>query len=325
MLPGLVISAISLAVVFYFADLEELIAALRLADYRLILLGIAMSVVWLAVRGLAWHTLLQEKAPYKTVFNTLNEGYLLNNILPFRLGEIGRAVLLGRKVNLGFWQVLSSILIERALDLALAAGLLLSTIPFVVGAAWATQGAFLSGVIVLSGLVFLYLLARNREWTEQRFDSLGKRWSVFNKVGGGRLPAFLTGLTVLTEGGLFLRAVALMILDWVIAIFQYYVILLAFFPDAEFLWAAFALGVAALGIAAPSSPGAVGVLEAALVGALSLFNLNPSVSLAFALTVHLTQYLTTGVLGAYALSKDGETLSGLYRSARSLLNKASPS
>ena len=56
-------------------------------------------------------------------------------------------------------------------------------------------------------------------------------------------------------------------LNWLVAILQYYVMMLAFFPNPTFLSAVFALGVAALGIAAPSSPGALGVFEAALVAA----------------------------------------------------------
>jgi glycosyltransferase 2 family protein len=324
LLPGLIISAISLAVVFYFADIQVLFTALQQADYRLVLAGLLTSLVWLLVRGLAWRTLLQDKATYRAVFFTLNEGYLMNNILPFRLGEVGRAFLMGRKSRLGFWQVLSSILIERSLDLALAAGLLLVTIPFVVGAQWALQGAVISGTLVVVALFLLFYLARRRDWTEKRYNSVRQRFPLVQKVGGERFPAFLNGLSVLTERGYFLKALIWMVLDWVIAVFQYYLVLLAFFPNAPILWAAFALGVAAIGIAAPSSPGAIGVMEAAIVGALSLFNLDLSVALAFALTVHIMQYLLTGVLGAYGLARDGETIRGLYQSARGMLNKTTP-
>ena len=128
-LPGLIVSAISLAVVFYIADIRLLVEALRLAGL--------LAVVWLGVRAIVWRTLLQEKATYKQVFSTVNEGYLLNNILPFRLGEVSRAFLLSGKAALSFWEVFSTILIERALDVAMAAGLLLSTLSFVVGASWA--------------------------------------------------------------------------------------------------------------------------------------------------------------------------------------------
>ncbi|MGB6423127.1 MAG: hypothetical protein WBF05_14940, partial [Anaerolineales bacterium] len=52
--------------------------------------------------------------------------------------------------------------------------------------------------------------------------------------------------------------------------------------------------------------------ELATVAALSVFGLSTSVALAYALTAHLLNYLITGVLGAYALARDGETISGLY-------------
>jgi hypothetical protein len=65
----------------------------------------------------------------------------------------------------------------------------------------------------------------------------------------------------------------------------------------------------------------VGVLELTLVAALSLFDLNPSYAFAFAVTAHFLNYLIIGVLGAYALSKDNETLVGLFQQARLKLHK----
>ncbi len=109
--------------------------------------------MWLIVRGFVWRTLLQNKATYKDAFTTINEGYLLNNILPFRLGELGKAFLIGRKARLDFWQVIPSILIERSLDLAFAVGLFMSTLPFVIGLSWARQAAIGIGIVVLVGLI----------------------------------------------------------------------------------------------------------------------------------------------------------------------------
>lgn len=317
-MPGLAVSAISLGIVLYFADLRKLSEALRLANYRLMLLAIPVTLTWLGVRGLVWRTLLQDKASYSAVFWTLNEGYLLNNLLPFRLGEVGRGFLLSRKSPLEFWQVLSTIVIERILDLAMAVGLLLSTLPFVVGATWARQASLAVGGAVILGLAVLYILARNRRRAQSLFERLGQRWPWMLRLGGRAVTSFLSGLSVLTDGFRFLRAVGWMIVNWLVAIFQYYVLVHAFFPDARLLWAAFSLGVAALGIAAPSSPGALGVLELSIVGALSLFGLDPSTALALAITTHIVQYLVTGALGTYALARDGESLIGLYRRVRGL-------
>jgi uncharacterized protein (TIRG00374 family) len=316
-LPGLVISAVSLAVVLYFADPQRLMDALRLADYRLVALGILITLVWLAIRGVVWRTLLREKAAYRDVFMAVNEGYLINNLLPFRLGEVGRSYLLSRKSSpLDFWQVLSTIVIERALDLLLAVGLLMATLPSVVGAGWARQAAYGAGAVVGVGLVTLYLLARWRKGAAAVFETLGSRWPVLNRLGGRAVPAFLSGLEVLTDGARFLRVLVWMSLNWGVAVLQYMVYIAAFFSGSKLLWAAFSLGVTALGIAAPSSPGAVGVLELSLVGALSLFELDASVALAFAFSLHFFQYLVTGLIGVYALSREGESILDLYHRVR---------
>lgn len=307
---------ICLAVVFYFVDLKGVVEALQLAEYRMVTLAFGVAILWLLVRGLVWRTLLQEQASYSQTFFTIAEGYLLNNLLPFRLGEVGRAFLLSQKAKLGFWQVFSTILIERVLDLAMAAGLLLSTLAFVVGAPWAVQAAWVSAVLVISGLAMLYALARSRDWAERQLARLGARWPVLLKIGANRLESFFAGLEIITNGRRFLKAVLWMVIDWGVALLQYYLLLQAFFPDTRLLWAAFSLSIGALGIAAPSSPGAVGVLELSLIGALAVFGLDPSIALAFALVVHLFNYVINGTFGAIGLIQDGQSLSGLYRRIR---------
>jgi uncharacterized membrane protein YbhN (UPF0104 family) len=94
-------------------------------------------------------------------------------------------------------------------------------------------------------------------------------------------------------------------------------------PQAKLLWGAFTLGVMAFGVAAPSSPGAVGVMEASIIGALSLFGIEPSAALAAAVTAHLTNYLLTGIFGGYALVRDGISLSSIFRDLRKI-EPASP-
>lgn len=282
------------------------------------MVGAVLMLLWLIVRSIYWRTLLQEKASLTQVFFAINEGYLLNNVLPFRLGEIGRALILSFKASLRFMFVFSTILIERAIDVAISAGLILVTLPFVVGASWAREAALVSAVIVLFGLGLLYVMARNRQQLMLWFDRLSQRWTYLQKVGPHHLAAFFSGLEVLTDGKRFLRAISWGLLNWAVAVVQYFILLRAFSPQGEFLWATFGLGVAALGVAAPSSPGAVGVYELAVVGAMSLFGMDPAVGLAYALTAHLTQYLMTTILGSIGLFRDGLSLTGIYQRARSM-------
>lgn len=312
-LPGLVISAIFIVLILYFVDLRQLADAIRQGDVRWLALSVVMAVLWLAMRGVVWRALLRERAAYRAVFMTLNEGYLLNNFLPLRLGELGRAFLLSRKSELTFMEVLPTIVIERVLDLAYSALILIAAVPFVVGASGADRVAYVIGGLVVLGLALLYILARNHVWALGVFDKLSLRWPVLQRFGGDLLKSFFEGLAILTDGRLFLRVLVLMTINWAIAIVQFLVILLAFFPNAQVIWAMFGLGAAAFGGAIPALPGGVGTFEAVMAGALTLVTSDAPRSLAAAIVAHLLNYFVTGILGIFALSNEGQTLSGVYQ------------
>ncbi len=313
-LPGLVISAIFIALILYFVDLRQLADAIRQADVRWLVVSVVVALAWLSMRAVVWRTLLRGKASYRTVFLTLNEGYLLNNFLPLRLGELGRAFLLSRKTDLTFMEVLPTIVIERVLDLAFSAVILLSAVPFVVDApVLLKQSAYIASGLVVVGLVALYLLARNHVWALAVFDKISLRWPVLQRFGGNMLKSFFEGLAILTDGWLFLRVLVLMTVNWGMAIVQFQVLLLAFFPNAQIVWAMFGLGAAAFGGALPALPGGVGTFEGVMAAALTLVTADPARSLAAAIATHLLNYLVTGAIGIYALSNEGETLSGVYQ------------
>lgn len=322
LLFGGLVSAAALGVVLYFADLGKLVSAMQAADYRLILLGGVTTLCWLVVRSYLWHALLRKKAGVGALFWTVNTGYLLNNLLPFRLGELGRAYLVSRKAPVKFWEAVSSIFIERILDLIFAASLLLAILPFVVGAAREATVAVSTIALVVLVFVILYWMARNPAQVEGWFVRMAKHWPWLSKAGGQAVASGLHGLSVLTDPVFFFSAIAWALVNWLVALVQYYVLLRAFFPQGEWLWSSFTLAVAALGIAAPSSPAAVGVFEAAVVGALSAFGLDVSTALAMAFTAHLIQIVVTGVLGAIGLVKDGQSLGDLYRRVGSLRRRS---
>ncbi len=318
LLPGLAISLASLAIVLYLAKPQRLIAALRQANFVLVLLAGSISLAWLFVRAIVWRTLLQEKATLSQTFFTLSEGYLLNNFLPFRLGEVSRAYLMGNKTGLSFWQVLSTILIERALDVFLVASLLLGMLPFVTGMPSARGAALVVGGVVLAALVGLYAIARFPDQFMRLFERLTSRIGFLSRLGKQILPSFLAGLKVLTERGRFLRAMGWFLINLAVAMVQFTIFLLAFVPHGSPLWAIFALAVSSLGIALPSSPGNIGVFEGAIVGALAVFKLDAGTALAYAFTMHFWNYLTTGLLGSYALARDGESIMNLYDRVRNI-------
>ena len=302
-----------LGVILYLVDLGAVWTALRKADYRLLLLALAGSITWFLVRGIVWRTLLQNRPSYRVTFFCLSEGYLMNNFLPFRLGEVGRAFLLSRKTDLRFMEILPTIVIERVLDLMFSAGILVLSVPFVLGVSGAERIGYVVGGVMLVGLLSLFILARNRIWAGKVFQNLSLRWPKLHQIGGSILDPFFEGLVVLTDFRLFAKFLFWMTINWLIAIGQYFILVRAFFPQANLTWAMFSLGAAAFGGAIPSLPGAIGTLDAAVGGAIAMLTQNIDTAAAFVVVMRLFNYLVTGVPALIALSTEGQTLAGLYR------------
>lgn len=322
-LPGALVSLVFIVVILYVVDLGAMVDAMRGANYTLLGIGILLGFIWIAIRAMVWRTLLRNRASYVDVFFTIGEGYLLNNFLPFRLGEVGRAFLLSRKSDMQFGEILPTIVIERAADLGFNAAILLMAIPFVVGGEGARQIGMIAGVIILIGFVILYLLARYSQWALDLFHKLSARWPTLQRIGGNFLESFFVGLGVLRDGWLFVRFLFWMTLNWALAIVSYTLLMRAFFPQAQLIWGMFGLGVGAFGNAIPALPGAIGTMEGAFGGAVRLLAGagSESKALAFALVVRFYNYLNSGLIGGIGLAREGQTLSGVYEQLKKLRTK----
>ncbi len=320
-LPGALVSIVLIAAILYFVDFQTMWNSIRAADYRLLLGSAVLSFIWMCNRAKVWQTLLRDKPKYIDVLFAASEGYLLNAFLPFRLGEIGRVFLLSRKSGLAFSEILPTIVIERVVDLVFSAAFLIFGLTYVSDAQGSEKIGYIVGGLMVFGIAMMYVLARNRQWALDVFHKFSKRWPAVQKLGGSFLESFLDGLGVLTDGWLFLRFMFWMTLNWFVALVAYYVITLAFFPQAQPYWIFFVLGAAAFGGAIPALPGGVGTFEGAISGALFLFTKDQSTSLAVALTARLYNYLNCIVLGGIGLAREGQTLSGIYQQLMNLRNK----
>lgn len=321
LLPGAFISIVLIGALLYFVDFQTMWQSIKNANYAILAGSAVLSFVWIFIRAKVWMTLLRDKPKYKEVLFAEGEGYLLNALLPFRLGELGRVFLLSRKSGMTFSEILPTIFIERVVDLVISAAFLLIGLTYISDSQGSERIAYLIGSLMIAGLVMMYVLARNRQWALDVFHKLSMRWKPLQKFGGNFLESFLDGLGVLTDGWLFLRFLFWMTLNWFLAMVAYFIITLAFFPKAQFEWTFFILGAAAFGGAIPALPGGVGTFEGAISGALFLFTGDQSTSLAVALTARLYNYLNSVVVGGIGLMREGQTLSGVYQQLMNLRNK----
>jgi uncharacterized protein (TIRG00374 family) len=135
-----------------------------------------------------------------------------------------------------------------------------------------------------------------------------------------RLGNLLQGLDTLTRWKDAIALLLLSILVWVPLILGYYAGIKAVNLDASISEAAFVVCIAAFSLAAPSSPGGLGVQEAAIAFAMSgILNLPNDASVSFALIYRALYYILTGVLGVIGINRLGETFGTVVASTRSLV------
>lgn len=313
---GLGVSLIALLVLFNLVDFDEVILSIQNVDLSVLPWAILLFILSMVTRSVAWRTILQDKISLGKTFLTINEGYLFNNILPFRMGEVARAFLLNKTAKIPFWEVLSTIMVERIIDIAFLATLLLSTVPFVVGVGSAEQAAYVASVLVIVGFSVLFWIARNTEKTIRIFERLTARWPKLTEFGRDKLESILNGLATLKDFKRFMKVLFFILLSWSFNIAWYTLLLRAFVPEASLLWGAFAVGFISIGISIPSSPGYVGVFEAAMTYALSLFSIPESTAFAYAVVSHSLYLVITILIGAVALGRDGQSLGQVFRGIR---------
>ncbi|MDX1616959.1 MAG: lysylphosphatidylglycerol synthase transmembrane domain-containing protein [Candidatus Promineifilaceae bacterium] len=322
---GLLISAACLASIFLFVPPTEIVDAALEARVDYLLLTALSLLFFLLVRAVRWRFMLQgglaeqRSVEYGTVFHIQNVGYLLNNLMPLRLGDVARAILMGKTPEITTSLGLSTMVVERLLDLLLVATLFplslsgIGQVPAEVRAAARLAGV---GAMIALGLL---LLAANLPRPAQRLtvaiiDRLPlkdvQQWHE-------RVSDLILGLQTLaglTDGLILLF---LSVLVWLPIILGYWTGMLAVGLNPDVIEASMVVTIAAFSVTAPSSPGQVGVFEAGVTFALgTILNFGEAGAAAFAFLYHITNYIVIAILGVLGVLRTGTTLTAVVRSAR---------
>ena len=313
---GVIFTALAVYILSRVIHWEDLKAAFLALSPTSLAISVGIYLISFGLRAWCWQTLLQRKVSLWRAWLGLSEGYFLNNILPLRLGEIGRAFLMGRRTGLGTLNVLSTVVVERFYDLAFASALLLSTLPFVLKMDWARPAAIVILVVIITGLFLLYLAARNRVSLEVWLGQLAKRIPLIQKWVMPSIHSVLEGFSVLTNFQLFIISMLALGLSWGTGIFRDWTILGNLSPGAPYWWALLALSASNLGGALPSMAASLGTFEGAATGALVLAGASPETGLAYALIIHGIHLVISTVMGLIGLSLEGESFSGLIADLR---------
>jgi glycosyltransferase 2 family protein len=309
-LPGVIISLVAAYFIARFIEVDDLVQAMRTFTALDITVVIGLDILSFVTRALGWKNLL-EGISFKQAFLIINEGYLFNNLIP-RSGEVARTLLVSGVSGISAFQVASSVLVERALDIVIAASMFLLTLPLAVEMAWVKPIALVLFIGFLCMLIILVILALKSDQVKSWMASSRIHSELVKEKIFPKFASVLDGLAVLKQPAKFARSMFWIIMSWVCWTSLIYFGLSKVAGTVPVWWAIFAQGMLALGIALPSAPAGLGVYEGTMVAALAVFGIDESASLSIALLLHLTQILITAVIGIYGLLAQGQSITKMF-------------
>ena len=318
---GMLVGVACLAAVFiFFAEPGEIIESLRHVHFGYLLLGAAGVVLFLAVRAVRWRFMLANAAPYAPVFHIQNIGYMLTQLLPLRLGDVARAVLIGNVPPITIAQGVSTMVVERLLDMVFIVVLLpftLSGIPALPD--WRQSCALVSGCAAIGGILVLIVAANQRaravrftDWALRRFLPFLNRDAWVKRADD--LLLGLKSLTSLRDG---VTLIALSILTWLPVLAAYYFTMRAVGLSPTWATTGFVMCAAAFSVALPSTPGQAGPYHVAVTAALQLAGQPAASAAAFAFLYHAMNIVVMVLLGLVGIAATGVTFRNVLNSARS--------
>jgi len=322
-LIGLIITALALVLAFQNTDFAAVLAAMRAIKPGWAVAGLAAVAISASTRGARWSLLLEGRLKLVDAFWLWTLGFLFNNVLPFKLGEVARAVLAGRRPGMSFGAALSSVVVERLFDMVAVVMLVGIAIVSQPLPDWAKQAGAVMGVGALGALVALAVAARN----PQGALTLGSQligW--VPRMGSERaralLAPFVEGLGGVRDWRTFAGGFGMTLVAWVASIAAMWIMMMVFWDSVPLKDAVLALSAAGLGVTVPSAPSSVGPYEAAVIAVLTAIQYDRATTQAFAVVAHAAIFVVTSALGLIGLLREGVSFGQIAREAQDVRSHA---
>lgn len=285
---GFAISVGAVLLLVRVVDVPATVALLGSIDPVWLALPLVALGVQLVIRAWRWAFLLTVASattvPTRRVVAPLTVGYFVNAVLPARLGEVARAVLVARREHLPIGSVAASVVVERVVDLAalLLIGLLATAALGAVG--WPAL-ALAGGLIVGLGVVVYVapLIA----------DRLPRRLPERARIAIGH---FLGGIAAVDRRS-FAGALLLSAMAWLGDVTTFWACARALGVDLGLPAVATIAVGAALGTALPAASGYLGTYELGAVAIGSIAGTNPDSILAIAVLAHVVAVVPIALVG----------------------------
>ena len=301
---GATISIVALWLVLRGVDVGQTADLLSRAQPAWILLGALFLSTDLALRALRWQRLLRPIATvrYPPMLGYLLVGYLANNILPARLGELVRSHYLGDREGISRASALGTVVVERVVDLVAVVGI--ASVALLV---LSIRGVLAGAVLVGAAVAGLFLVALALGIVAHRLPGADRARAAVERWPQVREPAtrLQGGLAVAGRPRTLAEALGVSAVAWTVAILAWAAIGQSIGVELSMGQAALLASGVALASAIPAGPSNLGTFELAARAIGEVIGIPAESAFALGLIVHAAILVTTSVGGGIAVARLG--------------------
>ena len=297
---GILGTVLFLGLFFWRTNLGDIADALADANYWWFAPAVALWFVSAWFRSLRWRYLLRPIAdlPSRTLYPVVIIGYMANNLLPARTGELVRAYIMGERHRVSMMATLGTISVERLFD-----GLVLLAFLVFVGAFVGLNEELTILAIVMS-VIFVLLLAAflfvasSTERAQRVIEALVRFAPVrVRDRARGWASAFVAGLEALRSPTALAAVVLTSTVAWALEATMYFLVGVSFSLGEAFPIYLMVAAAANLAITVPSTSGGIGPFEALAKETLVFVGVGASAAAAYAVALHALLLLPVVAVG----------------------------
>jgi uncharacterized protein (TIRG00374 family) len=322
-LKTLAVAGLTLALLAWFfrkADVVQVWREIRNAEPWALAGLLGITGVTYFLRSLRWQYLLRPIGPTRLsqAFRTTVIGFAANTVLPLRAGEMVRPYLLARREGLSVPATITTIILERLLDLMTVLVFLGLFVVFfdpgldrVNGAIY--QSVKLGGLLGALGsgavLLVLGLNAVRPVLTHRLVDACLRLVPVrFRARLSGLIYGLLDGLAVTRDLVRLTQAIALSFPLWLSIATGIWLVTVAFHMTMPFTGSFLIMALLTVGVAVPT-PGAVGGFhEFFRIGTAVFYGVDNDRAVGAAIVLHAASFIPVTLLGGLFMMQDGLNL-----------------
>ena len=294
------LAAVFLYIAFYNVNFSDVWFQVTRANLFWVIIFAFLVLFGHFLRALRWKYILNSVKPdakIKNLFGSLMVGYGVNSVTP-KLGELTRAVLMGKWEGISRSAMFGTVILERVIDIislafAILIAVFISSISLYEKFPWLESTLYISAAIIITVLTLIYLAVR---FQEKFYSAILK---LFGKISGSVAATVAHIFNMLTEGfnslkgsrNYFFTVLLTVLIMSVYALTSYIGFLMLNLTEVNFGMGWVIMSISAIGVVIPT-PGATGSYHTLAKSTLVLvYGFSEVVALAYAFLTHIISYL----------------------------------